>query len=195
MSMKQLTASVLAVTLLAIGACSMQKPATQAVSAAESALSALKDDAARYLPTELQGAESSLASLKDSLGKGDYKAVMASAPALMTSLAGLKTSVAGKLEEAKAAAGEWTSYATDLPKMVEAIQSRVGMLGAAKKLPKGIDAAAFESAKSGLESMQSTWTEASAAFTGGNAIDAVAKAKSVKAKGEEVLKLLGMSQG
>jgi hypothetical protein len=113
----------------------------------------------------------------------------------MSSLDSLKTNVAAKLEEAKAATGEWTSYAADLPKMVEAIQSRVTTLASAKKLPKGMDAAALDTAKGGLESMKSTWTEAMAAFTGGNAIDAVAKAKGVKAKGEEVLKLLGMSAG
>ena len=79
--------------------------------------------------------------------------------------------------------------------MVEAIQSRVTTLSSSKKLPKGLDAAAVDTAKSGLASMQSTWADASAAFTGGNAIDAVAKAKAVKAKGEEVLKLLGMSAG
>jgi hypothetical protein len=53
----------------------------------------------------------------------------------------------------------------------------------------------LDAAKGGLESMKSTWTEATAAFTGGNAIDAVAKAKAVKAKGEELLKQLGMSTG
>lgn len=101
--------------------------------------------------------------------------------------------MAAKLEEAKAAAGEWTAYAADLPKMVESIQGRVTELAASKKLPKGMDGAALDAAKSGLESMQSMWTEATAAFTGGNAIDAVAKAKGVKAKGEEVMKLLGMN--
>jgi hypothetical protein len=121
--------------------------------------------------------------------------VLAGAPQLMTSLDGLKSRVAGKLEEAKSAATEWTSYAADLPKMLEAISSRVTALSASKKLPKGLDTAALDTAKNGLASMQSTWTEAGAAFTGGNAIDAVAKAKDVKAKGEELLKLLGMSAG
>lgn len=194
MKIRHLVVSTMAASLLVLSACAGQKgPATQAVAAAESALAALKDDAAKYLPDDFKGAESTLTSLKDNLAKGDYKAVMAGAPQLMSSLDTLKTGVAGKLEEAKAAANEWTSYAADLPKMVEALSSRVTTLSAAKKLPKGLDAAALDTAKSGLASMQSTWTDASAAFTGGNAIDAVAKAKEVKAKGEELLKLLGMS--
>ena len=183
-------------SLLVFAACAGQKgPATTAMTAAEGALATIKDDAARYLPEALKGAEGTLASLKNSLEKGDYKAVLAGAPALMGSLDTLKTHVGAKLEEAKAATAEWAGYATDLPKMVEAIQSRVTTLASAKKLPSGLNAAAVDTAKNGLETMKSAWTDASAAFTGGNAIDAVAKAKAVKAKGEEVLKLLGMTAG
>lgn len=196
MNSRTLAASVLLASLLVLGACAGQKdPATRAIAAAESALAAVKDDAAKYLPDELKGAEGTIASLKESLAKGDYKAVLAGAPQLMTSLDTLKSHVGAKLEEAKVAAGEWAGYAADVPKMVEALQSRVTALSASKKLPKGLDAAALDSARTGLESMKSTWTEAASAFTNGNAIDAVAKAKGAKAKGEELLKLLGMSKG
>ncbi|MBK6672940.1 MAG: hypothetical protein IPG49_05420 [Proteobacteria bacterium] len=196
MSIKRFMGGALVASLLVLAACAGQKgPATTAMTAAESALATIKDDAAKYLPEELKGTEGTLASLKNSLEKGDYRAVLAGAPALMSNLDSLKAQVGAKLEEAKAATAEWAGYATDLPKMVEAIQSRVTTLSSSKKLPKGLDAAAVDTAKSGLASMQSTWADASAAFTGGNAIDAVAKAKAVKAKGEEVLKLLGMSAG
>lgn len=196
MSYKRFTGGALVAAMLVLAACAGQKgPATTAMAAAESTLATIKDDAAKFLPEELKGAEGTLASLKNSLEKGDYKAVIAGAPALMSSLETLKSHVGSKLEEAKAAAAEWTGYATDLPKMVDSIQSRVAMLASAKKLPKGLDAAALDTAKSGLDSMKTTWADASAAFTGGNAIDAVAKARAVKAKGEEVLKVLGMSAG
>ena len=196
MLIKRILSGALVASLLVLAACAGQKgPATTAMTAAESALASIKDDAAKYLPEELKGAEGTLASLKNSLEKGDYKAVLAGAPALMGNLDTLKTQVGAKLEEAKVAATEWAGYATDLPKMVEAIQSRVTTLASAKKLPSGLNAAAVDTAKTGLESMKSTWADATAAFTGGNAIDAVAKAKAVKAKGEEVLKLLGMSAG
>lgn len=192
----KLVAGILAASMLFLSACAgVKEPATQAVAAAESALAALKDDAAKFLPDELKSAEGSIAGLKDNLAKGDYKAVVAGAPAVMTALATLKSNVAAKLEDAKAAAGEYAAYATDLPKMVEAIQSRVTTLSASKKLPKGMDAAALDAAKGGLESMKSAWADASAAFTGGNAIDALSKAKAVKAQGEALLKQLGMSAG
>ncbi len=41
--------------------------------------------------------------------------------------------------------------------------------------------------------MKTTWADASAAFSSGDPVDAVSKAKQVKEKGAEVLKLLGMS--
>ncbi|MFO1503523.1 MAG: hypothetical protein U1F39_06875 [Steroidobacteraceae bacterium] len=193
---KKLSRGAIVASLLVLAACAGQKePATTAMAAAESALAAVKDDAAKYLPEELHAAEGTLASLKNSLEKGDYKAVMAGAPALMSSLDTLKSHLAPKLEEAKAAAAEWTSYATDLPKMVDAIQSRVTTLSSARTLPKGLNAAAIDTARSGLDSMRAAWADASTAFTGGNAIDALAKAKAIKAKGEEVMKLLGMTAG
>ncbi len=196
MKTRQILAGMLAASLLLLGACAGQKgPATTAIGAAETALAGLKDDAARYLPDELKGAQDTLGALRNSLDKGDYKAVIAGAPALMGNLETLKTHVGAKLEEAKVAAGEWTSYASDLPKMFGAIQGRVATLSSAKSLPKGMDAATLDTARSGLASMQSAWDDATAAFTGGNAIDAVAKARSVKAMGEELLKLLGTKAG
>jgi hypothetical protein len=139
MMIKKFMSGVLVASLLVLAACAGQKgPATTAMAAAESTLASIKDDAAKYLPEELKGAEGTLASLKNSLEKGDYKAVMAGAPALMSSLDSLKTQVGAKLEEAKVATAEWAGYATDLPKMVEAIQSRVTTLSSAKKLPSGL---------------------------------------------------------
>jgi hypothetical protein len=181
--------------LIGLLASRMKEPATQAVAAAESLLATVKGDAAKYLPNDLQSVEATMTSLKESLAKGDYKVVMDGAPALTTSLNTLKEGVAAKAAEAQAATMLWGSFAADLPNMVSAIESRVGVLSSARRLPAGLDQAGLASAKSGLEMMKSTWVEASTAFTSGNAIDAVTKAKDVKAKGDELLKLLGMNAG
>jgi hypothetical protein len=190
----RILAGVVAAAFLALAACSTQKgPATEAVAAAETALAGVRDAAAKYVPNDLQGVEASLAALKTSLANKDYKAVIAAAPALMTSI----QSLGGAADAGKAAfdsaTAEWATLSTDLPKMVSAIQSRVDILSASKKLPKNVSAEAFESAKAGFDSIKSTWEAASAAFNGGNPVDAVAKAKEVQAKGQEVLALLGMS--
>ena len=189
----------LAAVFIVVGCASQKEPAMKIVTDAETALAGFKEDAAKYLPTELSGVEGSIAGLRDSIAKGDYKSVLTGAPGVMSAISSLKEAVAAKKSEIEAAVAaataQWGSLSADLPKMVDAIQSRVDILGKSKKLPKNVTQEAFDSAKSGLESMKSLWAEASSAFTSGDAVSAVDKAKGVKAKGEEVLKLLGMSPG
>ena len=191
--------AVVATALLAIGCAGQKGPADQAIKGAETALAAIKDQAAQYVPAELQGVETSLTALKDSFAKGDYKAVLAGAGALTAQIDALK----GSAESAKAAAeaamaqatADWGAMSADLPKMVEAIQSRVDILSKSRKLPKNIDQATFDGAKSGLEMMKSVWGEATAAAGAGNMVDAVAKGAQVQAKAAEVMAALGMSAG
>jgi hypothetical protein len=186
-----LTASTLLLT-----ACSTQKkPATEALAAVESSLAALKDDAAKYAPDGLKGIESTLGMLKDSLAKKDYKTVLAGTPQLSQAVDSLKVAIAAGKERAESALVEWNSLSADVPPLVEAIQSRVDILSKSRKLPKNVSSDAFESAKSGLESMKTTWGEATAAFASGDSSTAADKAREVKAKGEEVLQKLGMTPG
>ena len=87
---RKLLIPALAAALLAVGCANQKEPATQAVASAESALAEVRDQAAQYVPEQLEGVETALAGLKDSLGKGDYKAVLAAAPKLATDVASLK---------------------------------------------------------------------------------------------------------
>jgi hypothetical protein len=189
--------AAMAVLVLAVACTNQKGPATKAVADAEAALAAFRDDAARLLPDDLSGVDATVASLKDSLAKSDFKAVMAAAPDLSNRIAALRDATAAKKAEweaANAAAREqWNVYAADLPKMVEAIQSRVDILGKARQLPRNVSQEAFDGAKSGLDWMKSTWAEATDAFNAGNAVDAAAKAQTVKEKGNEVLGLLGLA--
>lgn len=191
---RTLAIGMLASMLLVAAGCSRGKDeATRAVSAAESSLAAIREDAAKYMPGELQSVESSLASLKDNLAKGDYKQVVANAPALNSSIDSLKSGVAAKADEAAAAASEWTSYVASVPQMVTALQSRVDILAKSKRYPKGLDAKSFATLQSDFENMKSEWAAAMSSSTGGNPVDAVARAKSAKATGERLLQQLGMS--
>ncbi len=181
-----------------IVACAGQKePATKALAEAEAAIASVRDDANRYAPEDLQGIEATHAALKANLANGDYKAVIAGAPQLVSAVDSLRTSVAARKSEAEAAAaaaaGEWNALAEDVPKLVQAIQSRVDSLSASRKLPRNLSQGSFDQAKSGLDMMKTTWAEASSEYSAGDPVDAVAKAKQVQEKGAEVLKLLGMS--
>ncbi len=187
---------LLAASLLA--ACAGQKePATKAVADIEASLATLRADATKYAANELQQVEVSLLSLKDSLAKKDYKAVVAAAPAVSTQLASLQQTVTAKRDEAHAAMAaaseEWKVLSAEVPDMVAAIQSRIDILGQSKKLPKGITTEAFESAKTGLESMQAAWQSATASFGSGDPVKAVEQAKSAKDTGTATLAALGMA--
>ena len=190
---------IVVAALIVLGCANQKSPAEQAVAQIESAVAALRQDAAKYSPGDLQDIDTSLGSLKEKLAKGDYKAVLADAPGLSATVDNLKQIVATKKTEAEAAIAaattEWNSLSADVPKLVEVIQSRVDILGKSSKLPKNVSKDAFEAAKSGLASMKATWSEATSAFASGDAIGAVTKANSVKLQGSEVMQKLGMTAG
>src|SRR5579864_5542298 len=80
-----------------IAGCQNQRaPAEQAVAAAESALTSIRDMATRYAPDQLQSVDAQLNGAKDSLAKGDYKGVLAGMPALNKAISDLKDTVTAK---------------------------------------------------------------------------------------------------
>src|SRR5690349_12686671 len=191
--MRSSTLLAVIATAIVLGGCaSNEEPARQALAAAESSLAEIRVDAAQYAPEELQNAESRLAKVKNDLAKKEYKDVLGGATQLSKDTAMLKEIVVSKQTQAVAATHEWESLSEEVPKMVQAIESRVDSLSGAK-LPKDMDKETFEAAKAALQSMKSLWAEASAAYKAGNAILATDKARMVQAQGEEVFDQLGMS--
>jgi len=187
-----------ATSLLFAGGCAKQKaPATKALESVETSLNAVKGDAAKYAPEGLKGVEAQYARLKESLDKKEYDNVLAGAPELEKAVGSLKDAVAAGKEHAAAALAnaksEWASLNTEVPQMIENIQTRVDEQ-AKKKIRFKVSKEELESAKSGLEWMKTEWAEATAASTSGEEIVAAEKAKAVKAKGEEVQKTLGMKE-
>ena len=73
----------------------------------------------------------------------------------------------------------------DLAKRVEALSKG--------KLPKGVTKDAVAAAKSGLDSLKSTWGDATNASASGDYTTAMAKAQAVKDKATELMKSLGMT--
>lgn len=190
--------TVCAVALL-IGACAGQKgPATEAVNKAESALAAMRDEAARYAPAELQQVEGAVATARDSLAKGDYKAALAAASGATTQLGSLQQAVAAKKAEAVAAAdqakAQWTQISTDVPQMLEAVGSRIDTLKQSRSLPKSLSKDSFETAQRSLTAMKENWSQATSLFAQGNASEAVAKGQAARQSGTEALQLLGMNR-
>jgi hypothetical protein len=187
----------LIVMALLTAACGPRKElADKVVSDVETSVGAIRTDAEKFAPTELQQVDTAIASLKDTLAKGDYKAVVDAAPGVSSQVSALQQTVSAKRREATAAMAvatdQWKALSAEVPDMLSAIQSRVDVLGQSRKLPKNVTADAFQSAKDGFEFMKTTWAEATSQFGSGDPVSAVAKGQSVKDKGAEVLKLLGM---
>jgi hypothetical protein len=182
-----------ATALLITGCASKEAPATQALASAEAALGEVRVDAAKYAPEELKVPEATLAKLKGKLAKEEYKDVLAGTPQLYKEVISLKEIVVSKQTQLVAAANEWEDLSTEVPKMIDAIQSRVDTLSESARLPKNVNKQAFEAAKSDLETMKTTWAEASAAYSAGNTMEAADKARMVQAKGEKALDQLGMT--
>lgn len=195
MSMKSACVAALAAAVLAVGCSSQKEPATQAVTAADTALSAVRDDAAKYAPEQLAPAEQAIDRLRAQLAAKDYSAIVADAPAVMQQVNSLKeTAAANKAEMEQAAAKateQWATLSTELPKIVASLESHVNALGKGK-LPKGVNQAAADAARTGLEQVKSDWTSALADFNMGKVTDAVTKANAIKAKADELLASLGV---
>jgi hypothetical protein len=184
----------LAATVLLMACGSQKEPAEQAMASIESSFNEVRADAQQYAAEQLQATEASVNRLKEQLAKQDYSAVMQLAPSVRAELSALRTTVneAKANAEAVAAAAqtEWNELSASVPPMVEKLQARVDQLAKSRKYPKGMDKAAFESAKSGFETLKTEWTEASAEFASGEAASAVRKARSAKARAEELINQL-----
>lgn len=187
------------IAVLVVGCANQKAPAQQAIAAAQSSLDAVRDEAQKYVPDQLQAIDAQLQSLKDSFAKGDYKAVLTGAPTLSTAISSLKEAAETKKADVEAALAKakdaWGSMSAEVPKMVEALQKKVDTLSKTHKLPKGMTKEGFAAAKSSFEALKSTWSEASNAAATGNFTDAMTKGQEVKDKAAEIMKSLGMSSG
>ena len=180
---------MLAAILIAACGSGDKGPAETALKAAEAAIDSAKGEASKYMPDQVKSLESALSSTREKLSKGDYKAVLSEAPALTSKAQEVASAAAAKKAEL---AKSWEDMSAGMPKVVEAIKSRVDILSQSKKLPAGMSADTLAQAKAGLNEITQQWTAATEASKGGNLMDAVAKASSVKVKAAEVLTLLKM---
>jgi len=176
-------------TVMLISCASDKGPAEVAIKAAEEAINATKAEAAKIVPDEVKSLESALAAVKDNFAKKEYKAALTEAQALAGKAKGVMDAAKAKKEELTKT---WTDLSAGLPKMVEAIQSRVDILSKAKKLPANLTAEKFAEAKSGLASAKEEWAKALESFKAGNYADAVSVANSVKGKAAKTMEILGL---
>ncbi len=185
--LSSLTAIALVVGLVA---CSSQKePAEAAVKAAQDAFAAVSGDAMKYVPDQARAIQNGLTSAQDALTKGDYAAALAQAQTLPAQITALGAAVSAKKAELTTA---WNSMSAGLPKMIDALKSRVDTLSKSKGVPAGLTKETIADAKTGLATVMQNWTDATAAAAAGDMQTAVTQANDVKMKVVDLMKSLHM---
>lgn len=163
--------------------------ATAAIKVAEDAWNAAKGEVVKYIPDQAKGVEDAIKAAKESFDKGNFDAALASAKAIPDKVKELTAAAAARKAQL---AKSWEEMSGGLPRMLDAVKSRLSILSQSKKLPEGLDKAKLEGARGGYEAAAKMWDDAKAAFSGGNVADAVAKANAVKEKTVEAMKALNM---
>ena len=175
---------------LMLSGCSNKGPAEEALKVAEQAVNGAKAEAAKIVPDQVKSLDAALNSAKEKFNKKEYKEAMAEAKAI-------PDKVKQVLDAAKAKKAEltktWEELSQGLPKMVDAIKSRVDILSKSKKLPPTLPKEKFEEIKNGLGTVLTDWTGAQDSFKGGALAEAVTKAGSIKEKVMQFMEALGMS--
>ena len=176
-----------------IAGCGNRGTAESVIGQADGALTTAKEEASIIAPTELKAAEDTLAHMKQSFEAREYKVVVAEVPKFNDQMRALKEAVANKQTAEAAAAVEWSALNEEVPKAVEAIQARVDSLKPGA-LPKDVTKEELATAKTDLEAVKVTWSEATAAASAGNTAEATEKGRVVQAKVEELKNTLGMNE-
>jgi HEPN domain-containing protein len=175
--------------LILIGCGKAKGPAEAALKAAEKAISEVKPQAEKIVPDQIKALEDTLNGAKEKFNKKDYSAALSDAQAIPGKAKEIIESLKAKKEELTKT---WTNLGQGIPKLIEAIKSRVGILSKSKKLPADLTKEKFEEAKSGLGNAIKDWETAKESFKTGNLGEAVIKGNTVKEKVVEVLQILGM---
>ncbi len=192
--------SLVLAAMLVAGCANQKEPAAKAIADIEAAVATAGGDVSQYIPEQLQAVTTGIADLKAKFDQKDFKGVLAAAPALLAQAQGLSAAAASAKQAADAAAleafnGEWSTLAADVPAQLAAVTNRVAMLSKSRKLPAGLDAAAFDAAKSGADEAKALWDQATAAQAAGNMEQAVMAARQTKERLDAAMAGLGMSAG
>ena len=176
-----------------IAGCGNRGTAQNVVGQSDGILNKLRPEASVTAPNELKAADATLAHMKQNFEAREYKVVVADVPQFNQQVKALEDAMATGQNAQAQAMQEWSTLNTEVPKSVEAIQARVDSLKPAA-LPKDVTKQELETAKTDLETMKATWTEATTAAESGDLTAATEKGRTVQAKAEELKNSLGMNE-
>lgn len=181
---------VVALAAVVTVACANQQvPAELALKGLESAVLAAQPEIQQFAGAQMAGITDAVAAARKKFEGGDYAGVIADVQTVTSQVTAAATAAA----TAKTAlVSEWGTFA-GLPAVVGQVTAKVTELSAMKRLPKGMDKTTLDGARASLDSVNTLWADASAAFTKGDLVAAVAKAKDVKPMIDTLMATLGMT--
>ena len=182
--------------LAAFTACSQKDPAADAIAAAENALNAVYEDAQKYVPERYAEVKAELDTARTAFAEERYADAITAVkdlPAHAEQLA--KEAAAAKEKHIAELNADWARLSGSLPDRLTGIGARLAELGKMRRLPEGMDKQLLDETNAAYANAQSAWTEASAAFTGGDLEAAVGKAHDVEGMAQDLVARLGMPAG
>jgi len=172
----------LAVILLFAACDTAKKTAAEAaIQGAQTAYSAVADQANQYVPDQAKDVQTSIQAAKDAFDKGDYGAALEAAKSLPEKIKALGAAASAKKDELTA---KWNDMSSSMPGLVSSVQTKMDALTKSHKLPAG--------AADNMASVKQAWSDASAAFQSGKLQDAMSKASAAKDKLNQLQTMLGM---
>ena len=175
-------APALALALL-LGCADAAAPARQALADIGNTLGAFGGEAATLEPDSYAAVERDLGALRARFDRGEFRGVVADAPALQAAVNALRASVATDKAAALAAQNaEWSRYAGTLPDQLATIERRLDGLAAAgrRQRPQQDVAASQRDVRTAV----ALWSKGQSAFAAGNLAEALQAARAVQQRAD-----------
>jgi hypothetical protein len=187
--LKNGVATLAAVSLaLLAGACN-KGPAEDSLRAAEKALAAATPEIERYAPSELGPLQGTVLSARADLEKGSYTAALKAGQDLPARIRAALAAAAVQRDRQVAAWNELSG----LPGKIQAITGKLSGLADAGALPRGMTPDTLATAQADLASVTHDWSEAAAAFQGGEVSKALEAGRDVQARVDALAGRLGLA--
>lgn len=186
--MKKLLMLVVASTL-AVACSSEKEPAQAAMNGLETAVDAAKPDIERFAADRIAAVNDAVKAAKAKLDDENYAGALADVQGATKTLTAAAEEAAARKAQLST---DWATF-TGMPAMIGQIKGRMAELNAMRRLPRGLNKATLDDAKSSVDTASELWDDASDAHGRGHLIVAVAKAKQAKPMVESLMTTLGVS--
>ncbi len=150
--------------------CVSQGAAETALNAAQNAVDGIRSAAKVSVPEQLASLDSAIAAAKQKLATSDYSAAVSAVKGMSDKAAEVASSAATKAKELTAV---FAHLSESVPKMLDAIKSKVDEVGKTKNLPTGMDRAKWTEIQNGYSEAMKWWADAGDAFRTGDLVRGV----------------------